>query len=61
MAGFKRVFGKEALVQFLKGLLKLGVVGAAMVMRCLAGDARGSESSSRWTSGAAAGDQGAKP
>jgi flagellar biosynthetic protein FlhB len=31
LAGFKRVFGKEAFVQFLKGLLKLGVVGVAMV------------------------------
>jgi flagellar biosynthesis protein FlhB len=28
--GFKRIFGKEALVQFLKGLAKLGVVGAVM-------------------------------
>ena len=32
MAGFKRVFGKEAFVQFLKGLLKIGVVGAAIYM-----------------------------
>jgi len=30
MAGFKRVFGKEALVQFLKGLFKLAMVGAAI-------------------------------
>ncbi|MHB2168801.1 flagellar biosynthesis protein FlhB [Alsobacter sp. R-9] len=28
--GFKRIFGKEALVQFLKGLFKIGLVGAAM-------------------------------
>ncbi|GGH26389.1 flagellar biosynthesis protein FlhB [Alsobacter metallidurans] len=32
LSGFKRVFGKEALVQFLKGLLKLGVVGVAIYM-----------------------------
>jgi flagellar biosynthetic protein FlhB len=32
MAGFKRVFGKEALAQFIKGLLKLGVVGVAIFM-----------------------------
>ncbi|MFZ4533124.1 MAG: flagellar biosynthesis protein FlhB [Alsobacter sp.] len=30
MAGFKRVFGKEALVQFVKGLFKLAMVGAAI-------------------------------
>ncbi len=28
MAGFTRIFGKEALVQFVKGLLKIGIVGA---------------------------------
>jgi len=28
LAGFKRVFGKEALAQFLKGLVKIGAVGA---------------------------------
>jgi flagellar biosynthetic protein FlhB len=27
MAGFKRIFGKEALVQFVKGLLKIAIVG----------------------------------
>jgi flagellar biosynthetic protein FlhB len=32
VSGFKRVFGKEALVQFVKGLVKLGVVGFAMWM-----------------------------
>jgi flagellar biosynthetic protein FlhB len=32
MSGFKRVFGKEALVQFVKGLLKLAVVGFVMWM-----------------------------
>jgi flagellar biosynthetic protein FlhB len=30
MAGFKRVFGKEAFVQFAKGLAKIGVVGYAI-------------------------------
>ncbi len=30
MAGFKRIFGKEAMVQFLKGLFKMGIVGAAV-------------------------------
>jgi flagellar biosynthetic protein FlhB len=30
MAGFKRLFGKEAFVNFLKGLAKLGVVGAVI-------------------------------
>ncbi|MGL4495085.1 MAG: flagellar biosynthesis protein FlhB [Beijerinckiaceae bacterium] len=30
LAGFKRVFGKQALVQFLKGLFKIGIVGAAV-------------------------------
>lgn len=29
-SGFKRIFGKEALVQFVKGLVKLGVVGTVM-------------------------------
>jgi flagellar biosynthesis protein FlhB len=32
MAGFKRVFGKEALVNFAKGLLKMIIVGAAVVI-----------------------------
>jgi flagellar biosynthesis protein FlhB len=32
MAGFKRVFGKEALVQFAKGLLKMIIVGVAVVI-----------------------------
>jgi flagellar biosynthetic protein FlhB len=32
VSGFKRVFGKEAFVQFLKGLLKLAVVGFVMWM-----------------------------
>jgi flagellar biosynthesis protein FlhB len=32
LAGFKRMFGTEALVQFLKGLGKLVVVGAAMTV-----------------------------
>ena len=30
IAGFKRVFGKEALVQFVKGLFKMALVGAAI-------------------------------
>ena len=30
MAGLKRMLGKEALVQFFKGLAKLVIVGAAM-------------------------------
>ena len=30
MAGFKRIFGKDAFVNFLKGLAKVGVVGAVM-------------------------------
>ena len=30
MSGFKRVFGKEALVNFIKGLLKITIVGAAL-------------------------------
>jgi flagellar biosynthesis protein FlhB len=30
IAGFKRVYGKEALVQFIKGLLKIGLAGAAV-------------------------------
>lgn len=30
IAGFKRIFGKEAIVQLIKGLVKLAVVGAAM-------------------------------
>ncbi len=32
LAGFKRVFGKEAIVQFLKGLLKIAIVGALGTM-----------------------------
>jgi flagellar biosynthetic protein FlhB len=32
IAGFKRIFGKTALVQFGKGIVKLGVVSAAIVM-----------------------------
>ncbi|MEJ1936273.1 EscU/YscU/HrcU family type III secretion system export apparatus switch protein, partial [Nostoc sp. NIES-2111] len=32
ISGFKRVFGKEALVQFVKGLLKIAVVGFVMWM-----------------------------
>lgn len=36
MAGFKRIFGKEALVQFVKGLLKIVVIGAAAFMVILA-------------------------
>jgi flagellar biosynthesis protein FlhB len=28
MAGFKRIYGKEALVQFVKGVIKLAIVGA---------------------------------
>jgi flagellar biosynthesis protein FlhB len=32
LSGFKRIFGKEAVVQLLKGLLKLAVVGSAMSM-----------------------------
>ena len=28
MAGFKRMFGREAIVQFVKGLLKIAIVGA---------------------------------
>ena len=32
MAGFKRIFGKEALVQFLKGLFKMGIVGIAVTI-----------------------------
>jgi flagellar biosynthesis protein FlhB len=31
MSGFKRMFGKEALVNFVKGLLKIGIVGALMI------------------------------
>jgi flagellar biosynthetic protein FlhB len=31
IAGFKRVFGMEALVQFTKGLLKIGLVSAVML------------------------------
>jgi flagellar biosynthetic protein FlhB len=31
MAGFKRLFGMEAIVQFLKGLVKLGVISAVIV------------------------------
>jgi len=30
MAGFKRIFGKDAFVNFLKGLAKIGVVGTVM-------------------------------
>ncbi|MGL4323946.1 MAG: flagellar biosynthesis protein FlhB [Beijerinckiaceae bacterium] len=30
LAGFKRVFGKQAFVQFLKGLFKLAIVGVAV-------------------------------
>jgi flagellar biosynthesis protein FlhB len=30
VSGFKRIYGKEALVQFLKGLFKIGLVGAAV-------------------------------
>ncbi len=30
VAGFKRIYGKEALVQFFKGLVKIGGVGAAI-------------------------------
>lgn len=30
MAGFKRIFGKEALVQFVKSLLKFAIVGALL-------------------------------
>jgi flagellar biosynthesis protein FlhB len=30
IAGFKRVYGKEAIVQFLKGLFKIGLVGVAL-------------------------------
>jgi flagellar biosynthesis protein FlhB len=30
VSGFKRVYGKEALVQFLKGLFKISLVGAAV-------------------------------
>jgi flagellar biosynthesis protein FlhB len=30
VAGFKRVYGKEAIVQFVKGLFKIGLVGAAL-------------------------------
>jgi flagellar biosynthesis protein FlhB len=32
MAGLKRMFGKEALVNFIKGLLKISIVGALIVM-----------------------------
>jgi flagellar biosynthetic protein FlhB len=32
MAGFKRVFGREAFVQFLKGLLKFAIVSGVMYM-----------------------------
>lgn len=31
LSGFKRLFGKEALVQFVKGLAKLGMIGALAV------------------------------
>jgi flagellar biosynthesis protein FlhB len=31
MAGLKRMFGKEALVNFLKGILKLAIVGALII------------------------------
>jgi flagellar biosynthetic protein FlhB len=31
MSGLKRMFGKEALVNFLKGLFKIGIVGALMI------------------------------
>ncbi len=30
--GFKRIFGKEALVNFLKGLIKIGVVGTVLTI-----------------------------
>lgn len=30
LSGFKRIFGKEAVVQLIKGLVKLGAVGTAM-------------------------------
>ncbi|MCZ0737913.1 flagellar biosynthesis protein FlhB [Phreatobacter sp. AB_2022a] len=30
MSGFKRIFGKEALVNFIKGLAKIGIVGTVM-------------------------------
>jgi flagellar biosynthetic protein FlhB len=39
-AGFKRMFGKEALVQFLKGLGKIAIVGFAMGMAILPDRAR---------------------
>jgi flagellar biosynthesis protein FlhB len=32
MSGLKRMFGKEALVNFIKGLLKIAIVGALIVM-----------------------------
>ncbi len=32
IAGFKRIYGKEAIVQFLKGLIKIALVGAAVSM-----------------------------
>jgi flagellar biosynthesis protein FlhB len=32
MQGLKRLFGKEALVNFLKGLFKIGIVGSVIVM-----------------------------
>lgn len=31
IAGFKRIFGKEAIVNFIKGLLKIAILGTAMV------------------------------
>jgi flagellar biosynthetic protein FlhB len=31
MSGFKRLLGREAIVQFVKGLLKIGIVGAVAV------------------------------